>query len=124
MRSEYLNSLIFFLIVFFLAIILIFVAIFFGGLARISKHKVSPYECGFLPYDDSRGNVEIQFYTVALLFVLFDVEIALLFPWVYALGRMDYWGIRSVLIFFFILSLGFIYEWKSNIFDWNTNAHK
>ncbi len=80
MRTDYLNSLVFFLVVFILAIILIFLAIFFGGLARTNKHKVSPYECGFLPYDDSRGNVEVHFYTVALLFVLFDVEIALLFP--------------------------------------------
>lgn len=90
MRFEYLSSLIFFLVVFLLAIVLIFLAIFFSGLARIGKHKVSPYECGFLPYDDSRGAVEVQFYIVALLFVLFDVEIALLFPWVFALGRMDY----------------------------------
>jgi NADH:ubiquinone oxidoreductase subunit 3 (subunit A) len=80
MRVEYLSILIFFLIVFLIAIVLIFLAIFFGGLARISKHKVSPYECGFLPYDDSRGTVEINFYIIALLFVLFDVEIALLFP--------------------------------------------
>lgn len=80
MRIDYFNSLIFFLIVFVLAIIMIFLALFLGGLATTNKHKVSPYECGFLPYDDSRGNVEIHFYKVALLFVLFDVEIALLFP--------------------------------------------
>jgi NADH-quinone oxidoreductase subunit A len=79
-RFDYLASLTFFLVVFVLATVLIALAIFLSGLARVGKHKVSPYECGFLPYDDSRGTVIVQFYVTALLFVLFDVEIALIFP--------------------------------------------
>ena len=80
--------------------------------------KLSPYECGFEPFDDSRMEFDVRFYLVAILFIIFDLEIAFLFPWAISLGKIGLFGFISMMIFLFILTIGFIYEWKKGALDW------
>ena len=80
--------------------------------------KLSAYECGFEPFNDSRMEFDVRFYLVAILFIIFDLEIAFLFPWAISLGTIGVYGYISMLIFLFILTIGFIYEWKKGALDW------
>ena len=80
--------------------------------------KLSPYECGFEPFTDSRMEFDVRFYLVAILFIIFDLEIAFLFPWAISLGTIGLYGYLSMLVFLFILTIGFIYEWKKGALDW------
>ena len=80
--------------------------------------KLSAYECGFDPFDDSRMEFDVRFYLVAILFIIFDLEIAFLFPWAISLGNIGLLGFSSMMIFLFILTIGFIYEWKKGALDW------
>tara|TARA_B100002052_G_scaffold238328_1_gene222146 strand:+ start:29 stop:397 length:369 start_codon:yes stop_codon:yes gene_type:complete len=80
--------------------------------------KLSAYECGFEPFQDSRMEFDVRFYLVAILFIIFDLEIAFLFPWAISLGSIGFLGFISMMIFLFILTVGFIYEWKKGALDW------
>ena len=80
--------------------------------------KLSSYECGFEPFNDSRMEFDVRFYLVAILFIIFDLEIAFLFPWAISLGKIGILGFTSMMIFLFILTVGFIYEWKKGALDW------
>tara|TARA_B100002051_G_scaffold188642_1_gene178666 strand:+ start:258 stop:626 length:369 start_codon:yes stop_codon:yes gene_type:complete len=80
--------------------------------------KLSVYECGFEPFQDSRMEFDVRFYLVAILFIIFDLEIAFLFPWAISLGKIGLFGFISMMIFLFILTIGFIYEWKKGALDW------
>jgi NADH-quinone oxidoreductase subunit A len=80
--------------------------------------KLSAYECGFEPFNDSRMEFDIRFYLVAILFIIFDLEIAFLFPWAITLGNIGLFGFFSMMLFLFILTIGFIYEWKKGALDW------
>ena len=80
--------------------------------------KLSSYECGFEPFSDSRMEFDVRFYLVAILFIIFDLEIAFLFPWAISLGKIGIFGFFSMMIFLFILTIGFIYEWKKGALDW------
>ena len=80
--------------------------------------KLSAYECGFEPFNDSRMEFDVRFYLVAILFIIFDLEIAFLFPWAISLGTIGVFGFVSMMIFLFILTIGFIYEWKKGALDW------
>ena len=80
--------------------------------------KLSAYECGFEPFNDSRMEFDVRFYLVAILFIIFDLEIAFLFPWAITLGNIGLLGFCSMMIFLFILTVGFIYEWKKGALDW------
>ena len=80
--------------------------------------KLSAYECGFEPFDDSRMEFDVRFYLVAILFIIFDLEIAFLFPWAISLGSIGLLGFCSMMIFLFILTVGFIYEWKKGALNW------
>ena len=80
--------------------------------------KLSAYECGFEPFNDSRMEFDIRFYLVAILFIIFDLEIAFLFPWAITLGNIGIFGFVSMMIFLLILTVGFIYEWKKGALDW------
>ena len=82
------------------------------------SEKVSTYECGFNAFDDSRMKFDVRFYLVAILFIIFDLEIAFLFPWAISLGNIGILGFTSMMIFLFILTVGFIYEWKKGALDW------
>ena len=81
--------------------------------------KLSAYECGFEAFNDSRGEFDVRFYLVAILFIIFDLEIAFLFPWAVSLGSIGILGFWSMMIFLFILTIGFIYEWKKGALDWD-----
>ena len=83
-----------------------------------NQHKLSSYECGFDPFGDARGKFDVRFYLVAILFIIFDLEIAFLIPWAVnlrAIGQFGYW---SMMIFLLVLTVGFIYEWKKGALQW------
>ena len=83
-----------------------------------NDEKLSPYECGFEPFDDARTIFDIRFYLVALLFIIFDLEVAFLFPWAISLENIGLFGYFSMMIFLIILTIGFIYEWKKGALEW------
>ena len=91
---------------------------FLLGRGNKDDEKLSPYECGFEPFEDSRMEFDVRFYLVAILFIIFDLEIAFLFPWAISLGNIGLLGFSSMMIFLFILTIGFIYEWKKGALDW------
>ena len=80
--------------------------------------KLSAYECGFEAFDDSRMEFDVRFYLVAILFIIFDLEIAFLFPWAISLGNIGVLGFWSMMIFLSVLPIGFIYEWKKGALEW------
>ena len=80
--------------------------------------KNSPYECGFEAFEDARMKFDVRYYLVAILFILFDLEIAFLFPWAVALKEVGFTGFVAVVIFLTILVVGFVYEWKKGALDW------
>ena len=81
--------------------------------------KLSAYECGFEAFGDSRMEFDVRFYLVAILFIIFDLEIAFLFPWAISLGNIGSLGFWSMMIFLFVLTIGFVYEWKKGALDWD-----
>ena len=82
------------------------------------SEKLSAYECGFEAFDDSRMQFDVRFYLVAILFIIFDLEIAFLFPWAISLGNIGILGFWSMMFFLGILTIGFIYEWKKGALEW------
>jgi NADH-quinone oxidoreductase subunit A len=80
--------------------------------------KLSAYECGFDAFDDARHKFDVRFYLVAILFIIFDLEVAFLFPWAVTLGKIGMFGFWSMVTFLGILTVGFIYEWKKGALDW------
>ena len=96
-----------------------FVAInYLASPKKPDPEKLSAYECGFEAFDDSRMEFDVRFYLVAILFIIFDLEIAFLFPWAITLGSLGALGFWSMMIFLAILTVGFIYEWKKGALDW------
>ena len=87
---------------------------------RPDPEKLSPYECGFEAFEDARMKFDVRYYLVAILFILFDLEIAFLFPWAVVLGELGVWsvGFWSMMMFLAILTVGFVYEWKKGALDW------
>ena len=83
-----------------------------------SSEKLSPYECGFEAFEDSRMKFDVRFYLVAILFIIFDLEIAFLFPWAVALDHVGMTGLIAMGVFLLILVIGFIYEWKKGALEW------
>ncbi|GAB2915246.1 NADH-quinone oxidoreductase subunit A [Paralcaligenes sp. KSB-10] len=88
------------------------------GPHRPDAQKLSPYECGFDAFGDSRMKFDVRYYLVAILFILFDLEIAFLFPWAIASGAVGMVGFWTVIVFLAVLTVGFIYEWKRGALDW------
>ena len=80
--------------------------------------KVSTYECGFNAFDDARMKFDVRFYLVAILFIIFDLEIAFLFPWAISLGAIGMLGFWSMVVFLAVLTIGFVYEWKKGALEW------
>ena len=81
--------------------------------------KLSPYECGFAPFDDARMKFDVRFYLVSILFIIFDLEVAFLFPWAVAFGDIGWFGFWSVMIFLAVLTIGFVYEWRKGALEWD-----
>jgi|TARA_B110000444_G_C18668686_1_gene514230 NADH-quinone oxidoreductase subunit A len=105
----------------FIALTLSFGFILANFLAAPSNpdpEKLSAYECGFEAFDDSRMEFDVRFYLVAILFIIFDLEIAFLFPWAISLGNIGALGFWSMMIFLSVLTIGFIYEWKKGALEW------
>jgi NADH-quinone oxidoreductase subunit A len=82
------------------------------------KEKVSAYECGFNAFDDARMKFHVRFYLVSILFIIFDLEVAFLFPWALALDDIGAFGFWSMMVFLIVLTVGFIYEWKKGALEW------
>ncbi|ASG23179.1 MULTISPECIES: NADH-quinone oxidoreductase subunit A [Nitrospirillum] len=110
-------------IIIFLAIAGVIAAAMVFGSMLVAKQKpdsekLSAYECGFEPFNDARSKFDVRFYLVAILFIIFDLEVAFLFPWAVSLGRIGLFGFWSMMAFLGILTIGFIYEWKKGALDW------
>jgi len=88
------------------------------GPSRPDAAKLSPYECGFEAFEDARMQFDVRYYLVAILFILFDLEIAFLFPWAVSMGAIGFNGFLAMMVFLAILVVGFIYEWKKGALDW------
>ncbi|MEM7302462.1 MAG: NADH-quinone oxidoreductase subunit A [Pseudomonadota bacterium] len=83
------------------------------------SEKLSAYECGFNAFDDARMKFDVRFYLVALLFIIFDLEVAFLFPWAVSFGTLGWFGFWSMMMFLGVLTIGFIYEWKKGALEWD-----
>jgi NADH-quinone oxidoreductase subunit A len=90
----------------------------FLGVNRPDSEKLSPYECGFEAFEDARMKFDVRYYLVAILFILFDLEIAFLFPWAIVLSELGWFGVVSMGVFLLILVVGFIYEWMKGALEW------
>jgi NADH-quinone oxidoreductase subunit A len=122
MLSNYLPILIFLVIASALALVMMVLGTGLGlyfSRFHNDKAKNSPYECGFDAFEDSRMKFDVRYYLVAILFIVFDLEIAFLFPWAVALGKIGGFGLIAMAIFLAILVVGFIYEWKKGALEWD-----
>ena len=115
--KDYLSIILFIIIALGLSLAFIVINFVFSP-KKPDPEKLSAYECGFEPFDDSRMEFDVRFYLVAILFIIFDLEIAFLFPWAISLGNIGLLGFCSMMVFLFILTVGFIYEWKKGALDW------
>ncbi len=85
---------------------------------RPDSEKLSPYECGFEAFEDARKTFNVRYYLVAILFIIFDLEIAFLFPWAVVMNKLGWFGFTAMMVFLGILVVGFIYEWKKGALEW------
>ena len=121
MLANYLPVLIFLTVATGLALLLMTLGLIIGrwqSKNRNDAQKLSPYECGFEAFEDSRMKFDVRYYLVAILFIVFDLEIAFLFPWAVALKEIGPVGFWSMMVFLAILVVGFVYEWKKGALDW------
>ena len=88
------------------------------GVHRPNPEKLSPYECGFEAFEDARMKFDVRYYLIAILFILFDLEIAFLFPWAVVLQEIGFFGFMAMMVFLAILVVGFIYEWMKGALEW------
>ncbi len=118
MLTNYLPVLIFLAIAGGLGVLLLLLG-FLLGPHRPDSEKLSPYECGFEAFEDSRMKFDVRYYLVAILFIIFDLEIAFFFPWAVSLDKVGLFGLASMGVFLFLLTIGFIYEWKKGALEWD-----
>ena len=114
---EYLPVLIFIFIAAGMSVLMV-VGSMLAGPSNPDPEKNSAYECGFDAFYDTRGKFDVRFYLVCLLFIIFDLEIAFLFPWAISLGEIGLFGFWSMMIFLGVLTVGFVYEWKKGALEW------
>jgi len=114
---EYLPILIFLAVAIGLAGVMV-IASFIIAKQNPDSEKLSAYECGFEAFDDARSQFDVRFYLVAILFIIFDLEVAFLFPWAVAFGDIGLFGFWSMVIFLGILTVGFVYEWRKGALEW------
>ncbi|SEQ83603.1 NADH dehydrogenase subunit A [Faunimonas pinastri] len=110
-------------------VIFIAIALVIGGALLVTPflvayrnpdpEKLSAYECGFNAFDDARMKFDVRFYLVAILFIIFDLEVAFLFPWAVAFRHIGWFGFWSMMVFLAVLTIGFIYEWKKGALEWD-----
>jgi len=118
MLENYLPILVFLVIAAVLGGVLLSLG-FLLGPRRPDEAKNSPYECGFEAFEDSRMKFDVRYYLVAILFIIFDLEIAFLFPWAVSLDTIGGFGMLAMAVFLLILVIGFIYEWKKGALEWD-----
>lgn len=106
-------------IVFLLLGLILFFSSFFLVYQKPVNEKISSYECGFNPFSDARNKFEIRYYLIAILFIIFDLELLFLFPWVICINTLNTEAIFSMIYFLLLLTLGFIYEWYNGALNWN-----
>jgi NADH-quinone oxidoreductase subunit A len=122
MLSNYLPVLIFLVVATAVAVVLLGLGSAIGRyFARFHRDpaKLAPYECGFDAFEERRTRFDVRYYLVAILFIVFDLEIAFLFPWAVALGKIGLFGLAAMAIFLAILVVGFVYEWKKGALEWD-----
>jgi NADH-quinone oxidoreductase subunit A len=95
------------------------IAPFIVAYKQPDPEKLSAYECGFNAFDDARMKFDVRFYLVAILFIIFDLEVSFLFPWAVAFGQLGLFGYWSMMVFLAVLTIGFIYEWKKGALEWD-----
>ena len=95
------------------------IAPFLVAFQQPDPEKLSAYECGFNAFDDARMKFDVRFYLVAILFIIFDLEVAFLFPWAVAFGKLGATGFWSMMVFLAVLTVGFAYEWKKGALEWD-----
>jgi NADH-quinone oxidoreductase subunit A len=118
MLQNYVPVLIFLGVATGIGVLLLALGFLFGRGSKDAE-KLSPYECGFEPFEESRMKFDVRYYLVAILFIIFDLEIAFLFPWAVSLGAIGTFGLISMGIFLALLVVGFIYEWKKGALEWD-----
>jgi NADH-quinone oxidoreductase subunit A len=115
--SEYFPILVFLVIAGGLAVAMV-AASFVLARQKPNSEKLSPYECGFEPFEDARVRFDVRYYLVAILFIIFDLEVAFLFPWAVSLGDVGLFGFWSMIAFLGVLTVGFAYEWMKGALEW------
>ena len=118
MLQEYVPILVFLGVATGIGVLLLILGFLIGSGSK-DEEKLSPYECGFEAFDDSRMKFDVRYYLVAILFIIFDLEIAFLFPWAVSLDAVGKFGLLSMALFLAILVVGFIYEWKKGALEWD-----
>lgn len=115
--AEYLPIIIFLGIAVGLSLVMVVIP-FIIALRKPDAEKLSPYECGFEAFSEARSQFDVRFYLVSLLFIIFDLEIAFLFPWSITLGKIGVFGFWTMMVFLSLLTIGFVYEWKKGALEW------
>jgi NADH-quinone oxidoreductase subunit A len=116
--QEYLPLVIFIGVSLVIGLVLL-IAPFLVAYRQPDPEKLSAYECGFNAFDDARMKFDVRFYLVAILFIIFDLEVTFLFPWAVAFGQLGAFGFWSMMVFLAVLTIGFIYEWKKGALEWD-----
>jgi NADH-quinone oxidoreductase subunit A len=99
--------------------VVLMIAPFLVAYKQPDPEKLSAYECGFNAFDDARMKFDVRFYLVAILFIIFDLEVSFLFPWAVAFGQLGWFGFWSMMVFLAVLTVGFIYEWRKGALEWD-----
>lgn len=121
MLENYFPVLVFVIVGLAIGVVMLALGLILGrlmGHARADSEKQSPYECGFEAFEDARMQFDVRYYLVAILFIIFDLEIAFLFPWAVALEKIGMAGFWAMMIFLAVLVVGFIYEWRKGALEW------
>jgi NADH-quinone oxidoreductase subunit A len=116
--QDYLPLVVFIGVALVIALVLM-IAPFLVAYKQPDPEKLSAYECGFNAFDDARMKFDVRFYLVAILFIIFDLEVTFLFPWAVAFGQLGLFGFWSMMVFLAVLTIGFIYEWRKGALEWD-----
>ena len=116
--QDYLPLIIFVAVAAVIGLVLL-IAPFIVAYQQPDPEKLSAYECGFNAFDDARMKFDVRFYLVAILFIIFDLEVTFLFPWAVVYGQLGVYGFWSMMVFLAVLTIGFIYEWKKGALEWD-----
>jgi NADH-quinone oxidoreductase subunit A len=116
--QDYLPIVVFIGVALFIGLALL-ISPFLVAFSKPDPEKLSAYECGFNAFDDARMKFDVRFYLVAILFIIFDLEVAFLFPWAITFGELGALGFWSMMVFLGVLTIGFVYEWRKGALDWD-----